>query len=82
MGLSVHEKGVKGVELGKSSLLSKKTLTPPYPLPPFLKVRELGKITAFFRELSPMSKGPRKDENQRSVYFSDQTTFLIFHNER
>ena len=53
-GLSVHEKGVKGVELGKCSLLSEKSLTRGTPLPPLPKVRELGKITGFFRELSPM----------------------------
>ena len=36
--LSVHEKGVKGVELGKCSLLSEKTLTRGTPSPLFRKL--------------------------------------------
>ena len=38
MGLSVHEKGVKRVELGKCSLLSEKTLTRGTPSPLFRKL--------------------------------------------
>ena len=65
----MHEKGVKGVELGKCSLLSEKTLTRGTPLPPFLKVRELGKKAGFFRELRVVCFSPNTLRNHLKTAF-------------
>ena len=68
-------KGGKRVELGKSSLLSEKKLDPyRTPLPPFLKVTELGKITGYFTELSPMATWT----SERQIHFFVLSPFRCF----